>query len=140
MKFTGHTFKYEKVSTGTKEYEIDHENPTYLQGKSGGDCFVAAFIPYWFPEHTEIDGEWVEVGTRFGGFNVSGITDSREIRIRSISASMLNNWDEFVGNLKSLPHHETIIEYFTRGEGYGAKKVDEVTYSGWVEKFRKLNG
>ena len=141
MKITSSIYKVEKVVTGTKEFELDDNNPTYLNGKSGGSYYVAAFIPQWIDDWDINSGGDQRLSgiKRFLGFHVISSTREREGRI-FLSIGSMNDWSYLDRELRSIPHGEDILNWFTdTGEAYHHQVSDELVFLATIREWRKLN-
>lgn len=136
MKITSEIYRIEKVVTGTVELEIDDQMPTYIEGKSGGDCFVACFIPRWCPKHKQVGDEWVEDDdVQFLGFLVISRNQYQERSVQ-INVGNVTVWNDFVRDLKTLPHGEDIVEFVATGTQHNIRTCTEKSFYDQLRKWR----
>jgi len=141
MKISSQIFKFEKVVTGTKEFELDDQNSTFLKGKSGGSVYVAAFYPEWIDEWVQDSGGEYKISDtkRFSGFLLISSTREREYR-SFLSAGSMNDWSYLQRELKQFPHGEDILNWFTDfGEKYNHVVTTEDNFLTVIREWRKIN-
>jgi hypothetical protein len=125
MKIISEITKFERTVVGTKEFELDEKNPTYLKGRSGGSDYVAALLP---------------INNDFRGMTLITSTENREGRL-DLYPHHFSDWNLLSAEVKSLPHGEDILNWFVE-QGMDRRtcyRVTDMDFKTQIRAWRRIN-
>lgn len=139
MKIISNTYKFEKICTGTLEFELNETDPTFLYGRSGGSSYVAAFYPNWIDEYTLHGDNIVKSDKKIlSGFLVISSTYDSERR-GFLSVGSLLDWKYICNEIKPFPHGEDILNWFTSsGENYTHEIITKKLFLSTIRKWCRI--